>query len=47
MFGFLALGVLIIIINYLTLLPGGASNWYLLAGLVLLAIGFWIATRYQ
>ncbi len=47
MFVFLALGVLLIIINYLTILPGGASNWYLLGGLVLLAIGFWMATRYQ
>lgn len=47
MFVLLGLGVLIIIINYLTILPGGASNWYLLAGLVFLGLGFWVATRYQ
>lgn len=47
MFVFLALGVLVIIVNYLTILPGGASNWYLMAGLVLLGLGFWVATRYQ
>ncbi|TAN29564.1 MAG: hypothetical protein EPN30_02340 [Actinomycetota bacterium] len=47
MFVFLALGVLLIIVNYLTILPGGASNWYLLGGLVLLAVGFWMATKYQ
>jgi len=47
MFVFLALGVLLIIVNYLTVLPGGASNSYLLAGLVLLAVGFWLATKYQ
>jgi LPXTG-motif cell wall-anchored protein len=47
MMSFLALGVLVIIVNYLTILPGGASNWYLLAGLVLLAVGFWLATKYQ
>lgn len=47
MFGFLAAGVLVIIVNYLTILPGGASNWYLFAGLIFLAVGFWLATRYQ
>ncbi len=47
MMSFLALGVLVIIVNYLTILPGGASNWYLFAGLVLLAVGFWLATKYQ
>lgn len=47
MFVLLGLGVLIIIVNYLTVLPGGASNWYLLGGLVLLGLGFWVATKYQ
>lgn len=47
MFVFLALGVLLIIVNYLTILPGGASNLWLLAGLVLLGVGFWIATKYH
>lgn len=47
MFVFLGLGVLLIVVNYLTVLPGGASNWYLLGGLVLLAVGFWLATRYE
>jgi hypothetical protein len=47
MFVLLGLGVLVIILNYLTVLPGGASNYYLLVGLVLLGFGFWVATRYQ
>ncbi len=43
----LVLGILMIIINYLGVLPGGASNWYLLVGLVLIAAGFIVATQYH
>ncbi|MDA8277546.1 MAG: cell division protein CrgA [Actinomycetota bacterium] len=46
-FASLGLGFLLIFINYLGVLPGGASNWYLLAGIVLLAVGFYTATRYR
>ncbi|MDA8025233.1 MAG: cell division protein CrgA [Actinomycetota bacterium] len=46
-FASLALGFLLIFINYLGVLPGGASNWYLLVGIVLLAVGFYVATKYR
>ena len=47
LFALLGLGVLVILLNYLTVLPGGASNWYLLLGLALMAGGFLAATRYR
>ena len=43
----LIVGVVVIVINYLGVLPGGASNWYLLLGLGLIASGFVIATQYR
>ena len=43
----LVLGVLTIIINYLGVFPGGASNWYLLVGLGLIVGGFVTATGYH
>jgi hypothetical protein len=47
MFIFLGLGMIIIVINYLGVLPGGADNKYLLVGLVLITAGFITATRYR
>ena len=43
----LVLGMLTILCNYLGLLPGGASNGYLLGGLGLITAGFIVATRYH
>jgi len=43
--GLLIAGVLVIVINYLGILPGGASNWYLLLGLGLIVGGFVTATN--
>ena len=43
----LVLGVLLILLNYLTVLPGGVSTWYLVAGLVVIFVGFVMATRYR
>lgn len=41
-------GMLTIILNYLSLLPGGeASNAYLLGGLGLITAGFIVATRWR
>jgi len=40
-------GMLVILSNYLGLLPGGASNGYLLGGLGLITAGFIVATRYR
>lgn len=45
MFAFLVIGMLLIVVNYLGVLPGGASNWYLLVGLAFITVGFIVATR--
>ena len=37
--------MLVIVINYLGVLPGGADNKYLLVGLVLITAGFITATQ--
>lgn len=47
LFSFLVLGVAAIVANYLTLLPGGPSSWYLLGGLGLILAGFVTATQYR
>jgi LPXTG-motif cell wall-anchored protein len=48
MFASLAVGTLVILANYVDLLPGdGANNWYLLAGLALIAVGFITSTKYR
>ena len=47
MFALLGLGMIVIVINYLGVLPGGADNKYLLVGLVLITAGFITATRYR
>jgi hypothetical protein len=40
-------GVLLILLNYLTVLPGSVSVWYLVAGIVAIFIAFMMATRYR
>ena len=40
-------GVLIILLNYLSVAAGTVSAWYLLVGLVLIFAGFMMATRYR
>lgn len=47
MFSLLGLGMLMIVCNYLGILPGGAKNTYLLVGLGLITGGFITATRYH
>jgi hypothetical protein len=47
MFTLLGLGMMTIVTNYLGILPGGASNGYLLGGLVMITGGFITATRYH
>jgi hypothetical protein len=47
MFTLLGLGMLIIVTNYLEVLPGGAKNSYLLVGLAAITAGFITATRYR
>ncbi len=40
-------GLLTILLNYLGVLPGSASTWYLVAGLAVIFVGFVMATRYR
>jgi hypothetical protein len=40
-------GILVITLNYLQVLPGSTSSWYLVLGLVTLFAGFYLATRYK
>ncbi len=43
----LAFGMMVILLNYLQVLPGSASSWYLALGLVTMFSGFYLATRYR
>jgi len=45
--GFLVLGLLTIVLNYVNVLPGGTNNWYLIGGIVLIVIGLFGATFYH
>src|SRR5688500_4918043 len=47
MFGLLGLGMIVIVTNYLGVLPGGAKNLYLFLGLGMITGGFLAATRYR
>jgi len=47
MFTFWILGMLVIFLNYVGLLPGAVSNWYLLVGLGLILAGIITATQYR
>jgi len=47
MFTLWILGMLSIILNYMDLLPGGTSNWYLLLGLGFILAGIITATQYR
>ena len=43
----LAVGMLTILLNYLAVLPGSVSSWYLVVGLFIMFSGFYLATRYK
>lgn len=43
----LLLGVIVIILNYVQVLPASPTNWYTLAGLVGILSGAMLATRYR
>jgi uncharacterized membrane protein YjjP (DUF1212 family) len=47
MWGLMAVGILVILINYMGLLPGGTSNAYLIAGLLGIAVGFAMTLNYR
>jgi Cell division protein CrgA len=43
----LLFGVIVITLNYLNVLPGATSSWYLALGLVSMFAGFYLATRFR
>jgi uncharacterized membrane protein len=47
MFALLGVGILVILLNYLSVLPGAPTNWYLLAGLAAILGGILAATQYR
>ena len=47
MIGLLALGAIVIVLNYVALLPGDTNNWYLMGGLGLLLAGMLVATQWH
>jgi Cell division protein CrgA len=47
MFGFMGLGILMIVANYLQILPGSVTNWYVFGGLGLILAGIITATQYR
>lgn len=48
MFALLGLGILVIVLNYVSLLPGGeVNNWYLVLGLVMILGGIITATQFR
>ncbi len=47
MFALLGVGVVMILLNYLSVLPGAPDNWYLLGGLALVLGGIFTATQYR
>jgi hypothetical protein len=50
MFGLWGLGLLLIVLNYMGVLPGsgdGGNGWYLIAGLVSVLSGIMVATQYR
>ena len=50
MFGLWAAGLLVIVLNYMGVLPGssdGGNGWYLVGGLVAILAGIMVSTRYR
>jgi Cell division protein CrgA len=47
MFGFMGLGLMVILANYIVEGLGAPSNWYLLGGLGLILAGIVAATQYR
>jgi hypothetical protein len=43
----LATGLVVIVANYMAMLPGDTSNRYLMLGLILIVFGFVLATTYR
>jgi hypothetical protein len=43
----LILGIVLIILNYVGVLPAAPTNWYTVGGLVAILVGVFAATRYR
>jgi Cell division protein CrgA len=43
----MAFGIIVITLNYLAVLPGSVSSWYLVIGLISLFTGFYLSTKYK
>ncbi len=44
---FLLVGLMLVVLNYIGLLPGEAENRYLIIGLAFISVGFMMATGYH
>ena len=47
MFGLMAVGLVVILLNYMDVLPGGTNSIYLLAGLAGIGVGFAMTMNYR
>lgn len=47
MFGLMAVGLLVILLNYMDLVPGGRNNTWLLGGLAGIAAGFAMTLNFR
>ena len=47
MFGLMAVGVIVIILNYMGLTPGETSNAWLIGGLAAIAVGFGMTLNFH
>ena len=47
MFGLMALGIIVILLNYMGLLPGGTDSKWLLGGLGMIGIGFAMTLNFR
>jgi hypothetical protein len=45
--GFLLAGLLVIVLNYIHVLPGGTNSWYLIGGIGAIVAGLIMATFYH
>jgi hypothetical protein len=47
MFGFMLLGAVVIILNYIDVMPGGTQGYWLIGGLAAIGLGFAMTLNYQ
>lgn len=47
MFGLMAVGIVVILTNYIGILPSGTNNTYLISGLAMIGVGFAMTMNYR